>query len=93
MDERWRRRPVGIVSGDSAETDQPLLSSIHYLDRALRPFAEVRQGTITELFKREVAVVVLRISGGCSIRQSDTGRLDEKGRRYPAFRRPPPGRR
>ena len=25
LDERWRRRPVGIVSGGSLETDQPLL--------------------------------------------------------------------
>ena len=89
VDERWRRRPVGIVSG-SAETDQPLLSSIYYLDRALRPFAEVRQGTITELFKREVAVVVLADIGQVlELRQSHTGRLDEKGRRYPPFRRPP----
>ena len=74
VDERWRRRPVGIVSGDSAETDQPLLSSIYYLDRALRPFAEVRQGTITELFKREVAVVVLADIG--RLLDSDKATLD-----------------
>ena len=74
LDERWRRRPVGIVSGDSAETDQPLLSSIYYLDRALRPFAEVRQGTMTELFKREVAVVVLADIG--RLLDSDKATLD-----------------
>ena len=74
VDERWRRRPVGIVSGDSSETDQPLLSSIYYLDRALRPFAEVRQGTITELFKREVAVVVLADIG--RLIDSDKATLD-----------------
>lgn len=59
VDERWRRRPVGIVSGDIAEAEQPLLSSIYYLERALRPFAEVRRGTVSDLFKREIAVVVL----------------------------------
>ncbi|CAN0374167.1 unnamed protein product [Discosporangium mesarthrocarpum] len=59
VDERWRRRPVGIVSGDIAEAEQPLLSSIYYLERALRPFAEVRRGTVSDLFKRELAVVVL----------------------------------
>ncbi|MGB0630828.1 MAG: DUF4159 domain-containing protein [Alphaproteobacteria bacterium] len=74
VDERWRRRPVGIVSGDSAEADQPLLSSIYYLDRALRPFAEVRQGTITELFKREVAVVILADIG--RLLDSDKTTLD-----------------
>ena len=59
VDERWRRRPVGIVSGDIAEAEQPLLSSIYYLERALRPFAEVRQGSVSDLFKREIAVLVL----------------------------------
>lgn len=59
VDERWRRRPVGIVSGDTSEAEQPLLSSIYYLERALRPFAEVRRGSVSDLFKREIAVVVL----------------------------------
>ena len=74
VDERWRRRPVGIVSGDSSETDQPLLSSIYYLDRALRPFAEVRQGTMSELFKREVAMVILADIG--RLLDSDKTTLD-----------------
>ena len=59
VDERWRRRPVGIVSGDIAEAEQPLLSSIYYLERALRPFAEVRRGSVSDLFNREIAVIVL----------------------------------
>ncbi len=59
MDERWRRRPVGLVSGDVSEAEQPLLSSLYYLERALRPFAEVRRGTVADLFRRELAVVVL----------------------------------
>ncbi len=59
MDERWRRRPVGLVSGDVSEAEQPLLSSLYYLERALRPFAEVRRGSVTELFKRELAIVIL----------------------------------
>ncbi len=59
MDERWRRRPVGLVSGDVSEAEQPLLSSLYYLERALRPFAEVRRGSVTDLFKRELAIVIL----------------------------------
>lgn len=59
MDERWRRRPVGIVSGDAAEAAQSLLSSIYYLERALQPFAEVRRGTVSSLFNRKIAVIVL----------------------------------
>ena len=59
LDERWRRRPVGIVSGDSLETEQPLLSDTYYVSRALAPFAEVRKGSIGDLLKRELAVLVL----------------------------------
>lgn len=59
LDERWRRRPVGLVSGASAEARQPLLSDLFYLDRALSPFTEVRVGTIQELLQRDIAVIVL----------------------------------
>ncbi|HTS42328.1 MAG TPA: DUF4159 domain-containing protein [Xanthobacteraceae bacterium] len=42
LDKRWRRRTVGIVSGATSETAQPLLASTFYLSRALNPFADVR---------------------------------------------------
>ena len=42
LDKRWRRRTVGIVSGSTADTAQPLLASTYYLARALNPFADVR---------------------------------------------------
>jgi len=42
LDRRWRRRTVGIVSGATADTSQPLLSSSYYIGRALGPFADVR---------------------------------------------------
>jgi len=42
LDKRWRRRTVGIVSGATADTAQPLLDSTYYLSRALNPFADVR---------------------------------------------------
>src|SRR5580658_8881074 len=41
IDERWRRRPVGIV-GPPNGSGQPLLSENFYLERALGPFAETR---------------------------------------------------
>jgi hypothetical protein len=74
VDERWRRRPVGIVSGDTAEAEQPLLSSIYYLERALRPFAEIRRGTVSTLFNRKIAVVVLADIG--KLVESDRASLD-----------------
>jgi len=42
LDKRWRRRTVGVVSGATSETAQPLLASTYYLARALGPFADMR---------------------------------------------------
>ena len=58
-DERWRRRPVGLVSGNPETADQPLLGDLYYLDRALAPFTELRRGTVRELLNREIAVIAL----------------------------------
>jgi hypothetical protein len=58
LDERWRRRPVGIVTGGGG-AELPLLSSLFYLTRALEPFSEVRQGTITALLRRQLALMLL----------------------------------
>ena len=60
LDERWRRRPVGLVSGESsANADQPFLSSLYYVERALTPYAEVRVGTVGSLLERQQSVLVL----------------------------------
>ncbi len=67
LDERFRRRPVGLVSGQTADVAQPLLSDLFYLERAFTPFAEVRKGIISQLLQRELAVLVL----------SDIGTLTE----------------
>ncbi|WP_201159911.1 DUF4159 domain-containing protein [Rhodoplanes elegans] len=42
LDKRWRRRTVGVVTGSTTETAQPLLASTFYLGRALAPFADAR---------------------------------------------------
>jgi hypothetical protein len=59
LDDRWRRRPVGLVTGGAVETRQPLLGDLFYLERALGPYAELRSAPVTELLQREIAVVVL----------------------------------
>nr|MBC8242660.1 BatA domain-containing protein [Alphaproteobacteria bacterium] len=59
LDERWRRRPVGLVSANGIGDDQPLLSGQYYLDRALQAVTEVRSGSIDELLNRETAVMTL----------------------------------
>ena len=59
LDERWRRRPVGIAAPPPGEAAQPLLSGAFYLERALQPFSEVRRGNVSQLLQREVAVLLL----------------------------------
>jgi hypothetical protein len=63
LDERWRRRPVGLVDSSPLEDTQPLLSELYYLERALEPFTELRRGPISELLQRDLAVVALPDSG------------------------------
>ena len=59
LDERWRRRPVGLSSGRPEGENQPLLSDLHYLERALAPYNEVRRRETAELLKRDLAVLIL----------------------------------
>jgi hypothetical protein len=59
LDERWRRRPVGIVAPRAAQGAQPLLSGAYYLDKALSPFSEVRSGDLASLLKGDIAVLAL----------------------------------
>ena len=40
LDDRWRRRTVGLLASDAAESAQPLLASLHYLTRALNPLCQ-----------------------------------------------------
>jgi hypothetical protein len=59
LDERWRRRPVGVVAGQRGTAAQPLLSGAFYLERALLPFSEVRRGDLPTLLKGDIAVACL----------------------------------
>ncbi len=59
LDERWRRRPVGLVSGDPADADLPFVGDLYYLKRALAPFAQISQGEMASLLERKLAVIIL----------------------------------
>jgi hypothetical protein len=62
VDERWRRRPVGIAAATNT-AGQPLLSENYYLERALGPFTEVRRGRAADLLKRDIAVLIYSDAG------------------------------
>jgi hypothetical protein len=59
VDERWRRRLVGLVSAAPVEAERPLLGELYYLERALAPFSEVRRGEIAELLRQQLSALVL----------------------------------
>src|SRR5436305_4922549 len=73
LDKRWRRRAVGIVSGSTNDTAQPLLASTFYLTRALAPFADVRLGdkggpqqAIAQFLDQKLPMIVLADVGTLS---------------------------
>jgi hypothetical protein len=59
LDERWRRRPIGLLSGDLATADAPFAGELFYLNRALSPYGEVRTGDTKALLDRQMAVLIL----------------------------------
>ncbi len=66
LDKRWRRRTVGLVSGSTIDTAQPLLAATFYLSRALSPFADVRMAgseaagvAIARFIEQQIPVIVL----------------------------------
>ncbi len=60
LDERFRRRPVGLIAGGAeSAAEVPLIGELFYLDRALSPFAELRRGTVEQLLQRRLSVLVL----------------------------------
>src|SRR5580692_2673214 len=88
LDKRWRRRAIGIVSGSSADTAQPLLASTFYLTRALAPFADVRlgdkgapQAVITQFLDQKLPMIIMADIGTLSpeIRDRLNTWIDEGG--------------
>jgi hypothetical protein len=62
VDDRWRRRPVGIAAA-AGPGGEPLLSETYYLEKALSPFAEIRRGRAADLLERRLAVLILPDAG------------------------------
>ncbi len=69
-----RHRTVGLISASNVDTEQPLLSDLYYLERALAPYADLHKGTIAEAVARRAAVLVLADIG--RIAGADYSRVD-----------------
>jgi Domain of unknown function (DUF4159)/Aerotolerance regulator N-terminal len=88
LDKRWRRRAIGVVSGSTNDTAQPLLASTFYLTRALAPFADVRLGdkgapqqAIAQFLDQKLPMIVLADVGTLSpeIRERISAWIEQGG--------------
>ena len=59
LDKGAAQRSAGIVSETASGEQQPLLSDVYYLERALSPYAEISKGNITTLLDKHVSVLLL----------------------------------
>jgi hypothetical protein len=72
VDSSNRRRRVGLVSGETADNAQPLVSPAYFLRKALEPFAEIREAPasapdpITRLIDDGASMIVLADIGTLS---------------------------
>ena len=59
LDERFRKRSVGIVGpADDAET-KPFIEATYYLKRALEPYTTLHMGSVDDVLAREPSVIIL----------------------------------
>ncbi|HSG95833.1 MAG TPA: DUF4159 domain-containing protein, partial [Afifellaceae bacterium] len=70
LDGRWRRKSVGLVVGEAANTAQPLLEPLTYVERALagradilRPATASTSDAIAGLIDRRASMIVLTATG------------------------------
>jgi hypothetical protein len=87
LDKRWRRRSIGVVTGSTADTAQPLLASTYYLSRALNPFADVRLAergsparAVEQFLDQNLPMLILADVGNVSEARERLGKwIDEGG--------------
>ena len=86
LDKRWRRRSVGVITGSTADTAQPLLASTYYLTRALGPFADARLAdrgspaqAVSQFIEQRLPMLVLADVGNVAEAREQLTRWIEDG--------------
>jgi hypothetical protein len=86
LDKRWRRRSIGVITGSTADTAQPLLASTYYLTRALGPFADVRLAdrsspaqAVSQFIEQRVPMLILADVGNVAEARDQLTRWIEEG--------------
>jgi hypothetical protein len=73
LDNYWRQRPVGILTASGGE--KPLIGEAYYLQRALKPYAELRQGELGQLLTQGLSLLIMADIGGLG--QPEQAKLKE----------------
>ncbi|PKU23808.1 DUF4159 domain-containing protein [Telmatospirillum siberiense] len=63
LDDRWRRRPVGLIDDSAGRSTSPLLDDLFYAERALSSVADVRRGKVAELLGRSLSLAIMPDAG------------------------------
>ena len=86
LDKRWRRRSIGVITGSSSDTAQPLLASTYYLTRALGPFADVRLAdrgspaqAVSQFIEQRLPMLILADVGNVAEARDQLTRWVEEG--------------
>lgn len=87
LDDRFKRRLAGLVSGEASDQAQPLLAPLFYIAKALSPFADIRISSspniaeaVPELIGQGVSVIVLADVGNLPLQaQEALGKWVEGG--------------
>ena len=75
LDDGFRRRRVAFLSGEVVDPSQPLLSPLHYITRALAPYADLIEPSVADL---SVAVPELLDQNPSVLIMADIGRMPEE---------------
>jgi len=59
FDEDWQHRAVGLIGDRAEETEHSLLSGLFYIDRALKPFADIHIDAADALLTQNMSLLVL----------------------------------
>ena len=86
LDKRWRRRSIGITTGATFDSAQPLLAATYYLTRALGPFADVRlaergspQQAVNQFLEQRLPMIILADVGNVAEAKQPLARWVEDG--------------
>lgn len=75
LDERWRRRPVGMIKSGAGGDVQTLLSESRFIEQALDRHVDMHVGNVEDLLKNEIAVMMM--TDAAAVSDADRKRLDE----------------